>query len=236
MKILHIHFYLLVFCGAAEGFTEKSVDLGQNVTLKCEVSVKDVFCFLMKPSEPPVFILRSLSSRSTSAEYRNMSRKRFSVQYNSSLFIHNISTNELGVYYCTQTGSPYNTSSGIRLYIRNHSAENQTCKTEQCQNQTRSTAKENSHLPILIISVTFNCVLVIVVTVFTVRHCRRRPKTQAQPSDPGLQPRQDSTSPVYAEVQFSKNGPVRTANGPVRTANGPVRTANLDSTYALVNL
>ncbi|XP_053532733.1 uncharacterized protein LOC108259252 isoform X3 [Ictalurus punctatus] len=230
-------FYLLVFCGAAESFTEKSVDLGQNVTLKCEVSVNNVFWFLMKPSEPPVFILRSFSSSILEPVYSNTTfSKRFSVQYNSSLFIHNISTNEFGVYYCIQTGSPYNISSGIRLYIQNHSAENQTCKTEQCQNQTRSTAKENSHLPILIISVTFNCVLVIVVTVFTVRHCRRRPKTQAQPSDPGLQPRQDSTSPVYAEVQFSKNGPVRTANGPVRTANGPVRTANLDSTYALVNL
>ncbi|XP_053472877.1 uncharacterized protein LOC128602829 isoform X2 [Ictalurus furcatus] len=225
-------FYLLVCCGAAEGFTEKSVDLGQNVTLKCEVSVRDVFWFLMKPSEPPVFILRSFSSRRLTPEYSNTTfSKRFLLQYNSSLFIHNISTNELGVYYCiqTQTGSPPDISSGIRLYIRNHSAENQTCKTEQCQNQTCSTAEETSHLPILIISVTFNCVLVIVVAVFTVCHCRRRPKTQAQPSDPGLQPRQDSTGPVYAEVQFSKNGPVR-------TANGPVRTANLDSTYALVNL
>ncbi|KAF4093398.1 hypothetical protein AMELA_G00001600, partial [Ameiurus melas] len=120
----------------------------------------------MKPSEPPVFILRSYSSSILKPVYKNTTfRKIFSVQYNSSLFIHNISTNELGVYYCIQTGSPYNTSSGIRLSIRNHSAENQMCKTEQCQNQTYqtgSTCEETINFPILIISVIFNCVLVIV--------------------------------------------------------------------------
>ncbi|XP_060715507.1 uncharacterized protein LOC132838881 isoform X2 [Tachysurus vachellii] len=139
MKILHIHFYLLVFCGAAECFTEKSVDLGQNVTLKCEVSVNNVYWFLMKASEPPVFILRSFFSISLTADYSNTTfNKRFSLQYNSSLFIHNISTNELGVYYCIyiQKGSSPNISRGIRLYIQSHSAENQTCKTEVCQNQT----------------------------------------------------------------------------------------------------
>ncbi|KAF4093403.1 hypothetical protein AMELA_G00001670 [Ameiurus melas] len=116
-------FYLLMFCGATEGFTEKSVDLGQNVTLKCGVDKKNVFWFLIKPSEPPVFLLHSLSNTILEPVYRNMTfRKIFSVQYNSSLFIHNISTNELGVYYCIQTGSPYNISSGIRLSIPNHSA------------------------------------------------------------------------------------------------------------------
>ncbi|XP_060714795.1 uncharacterized protein LOC132838487 [Tachysurus vachellii] len=136
MKILHIHFYLLVFCGAAECFTEKSVDLGQNVTLKCEVSVNNVYWFLMKASEPPVFILRSFFSISLTADYSNTTfNKRFSLQYNSSLFIHNISTNELGVYYCIyiQKGSSPNISRGIRLYIQSHSAENQT---EVCQIQT----------------------------------------------------------------------------------------------------
>ncbi|XP_053472874.1 uncharacterized protein LOC128602828 [Ictalurus furcatus] len=194
-------FYLLVCCGAAESFTEKSVDLGQNVTLNCEVSVKDVYWFLMKPSEPPVFILRSFMSKPSVPEYRNMTfSKRFSVQYNSSLFIHNISTNELGVYYCiqTQTGSPPDISSGIRLYIRNHSAENQTCETEPCQNETGY--KEAILLPILIISV-----IMIFVLAVPVRHCRRFRKTRAQPSDPGLQPRQDSTNHVYTEVQFSTN-------------------------------
>ncbi|MCI4393389.1 hypothetical protein PGIGA_G00156940, partial [Pangasianodon gigas] len=86
----------------------------------------------MKPSEPPLLILRSFSSKSLEAQYSNTTfNKTFSLQYNSSLFIHNISTNELGVYYCIQTGSPPNISSGIRLYIQNHSAENQTA--DKCE-------------------------------------------------------------------------------------------------------
>ncbi|XP_026766304.3 uncharacterized protein LOC113524311 [Pangasianodon hypophthalmus] len=207
-------FYLLVCCGAAESFTEKSVDLGQNVTLKCEVSVKNVLWFLMKPSEPPLLILRSFSSKSLEAQYSNTTfNKTFSLQYNSSLFIHNISTNELGVYYCIQTGSPPDISSGIRLYTQNHSAENQTADKHE--------DKETSLMPILIISGIMNCALVVAVTVFTVRHCRRPPKTQAQPPDPGLQPHQDNTGPVYAEVQHT-------------TKNRPIRTTNINSTYALL--
>ncbi|KAI5615205.1 hypothetical protein C0J50_10896, partial [Silurus asotus] len=114
---------LLVCCGAAEGFTEKLVDLGQNVTLQCEMTVKDAIWFLMKPSEPPVYILRSYSSKTLVAHYGNRTfRKIFSLQYNSSLAIHNISTNELGVYYCIRYGSAPNISRGIRLYIQNHAA------------------------------------------------------------------------------------------------------------------
>ncbi|KAK3510011.1 hypothetical protein QTP70_025309, partial [Hemibagrus guttatus] len=80
----------------------------------------------------------SQRSRSLTPGYSNTTfKKRFSLQYNSSLFIHNISTNELGVYYCiqTQTDSPPDISSGIRLYIQNHSAENQTSTNDECQDQ-----------------------------------------------------------------------------------------------------
>ncbi|XP_053085346.1 uncharacterized protein LOC117595709 [Pangasianodon hypophthalmus] len=178
MKIV-FWFYLLVCCGAAESFTEKSVDLGQNVTLKCEVSVRDVFWFLMKPSKPPLFILRSFSSKSLEAQYSNTTfNKTFSLQYNSSLFIHNISTNELGVYYCiqTQTGSPPDISSGIRLYTQNHSAENQTADKHE--------DKESSLMPILIISGIMNCALVVAVTVSIVSCCG---KTKSPNCDVKLQ-------------------------------------------------
>ncbi|XP_026803849.3 uncharacterized protein LOC113547626 [Pangasianodon hypophthalmus] len=233
MRIIQLQFYLLVCCGAAESFTEKSVDLGQNVTLKCEVSVKDVYWFLMKPSEPPLFILRSFRQSPGEPQYSNQTfSKRFSVQYNSSLFIHNISTNELGVYYCIQTGSPPDISSGIRLYTQNHSAvfpENQTSDSNQWQNQTSSKNEVNSHWSIpLVISGIMNCALVVAVTVLTARHCRRPPKTQAQPPDPGLQPHQDNTGPVYAEVQHT------TTNGCVQT--DVIQMSNLNSTYALLQL
>ncbi|XP_060767048.1 uncharacterized protein LOC132874710 [Neoarius graeffei] len=216
MRMFQLHVYLLVCCGAAEGFIEKSVNLGQNVTLKCEVSVHDVFWFLMKPSEPPVYILLSFSSQSLDAQYSNTTfSKTFSLQYNSSLFIHNISTNELGVYYCIQSGSPPDISSGIRLYIQNHSAENQGCKIEQRQNQTISTPGETQRnlVPILTILVIMNLALAVTVTV---RHCRRSPKAPAQAPDPGLQLCQDA-SLVYTQVQYV-------------LMKGCIRTTELNST------
>ncbi|XP_060767619.1 uncharacterized protein LOC132875048 [Neoarius graeffei] len=206
MRIFQLHVYLLVCCGAAEGFIEKSVDLGQNVTLKCEVSINYVFWFLMKPPEPPVYILRSFSRLSPDAQYSNTTfSKTFSLQYNSSLFIHNISMNELGVYYCIQSGSPPNISSGIRLYIQNHSAENQSISTPE---ETWKT-----FVPILTISVIMNLALAVTVTV---RHCRRSPKAPAQAPDPGLQLCQDA-SLVYTQVQYV-------------LMKGCIRTTELNST------
>ncbi|KAF5896074.1 uncharacterized protein DAT39_014217, partial [Clarias magur] len=162
---------LLVCCGSAESFTEKSVNLGQNVTLKCEVSVRDVFWFLMKSSEPPVFILRSFSSQSKSAEYSNMTfSKTFSLQYNSSLFIHNVSTNELGVYYCSQTqnASLYDISRGIRLYIQNHITDTpyteravSIAENQRCDDKTSKDVKLWQNL--FIILAIINCLVVVVV-------------------------------------------------------------------------
>ncbi|XP_060767579.1 uncharacterized protein LOC132875028 [Neoarius graeffei] len=178
MKIVKLHFYLLVCCGAAEGFIEKSVNLGQNVTLKCAVTGSDVFWFLMKPSESPVYILRAFSGLSLRADYSNTTfSKTFSLQYNSSLFIHNISTNELGVYYCIQTGSPPNISSGIRLYIQSHSAENQTQTVDEDE---RIRLWRN----LFIMSGMMNCVAVVAVTVSIVSCCG---KTKSPNCDVKLQ-------------------------------------------------
>ncbi|KAM9494085.1 uncharacterized protein Hap1MRO34_004091 [Clarias gariepinus] len=224
MRIIQLHFYLLVCCGAAESFTEKSVDLGQNVTLKCEVSVRNVLWFLMKPSEPPVFILRSFSSKTLDPQYSDPAfSKRFSVQYNSSLFIHNISTNELGVYYCnqSQTGSPPVISRGIRLYIQNNTAVNLTEDNQQVQNHTdcKHEAISTWSRP-LFISVILNCTLAFTVAVLIVHHCKKSQKTQAHPPDPGLQPQQHDISPLYAQVQNS--------------ATNDVVVTDVNSTYVLL--
>ncbi|XP_058237689.1 uncharacterized protein LOC131347564 [Hemibagrus wyckioides] len=186
MKIIQLHIYLLVCRGAAECFTEKSVNLGEDVTLKCEVSVKNVFWFLMKPSEPPVFILRSYSSKTVDAHYSNTTfRKRFSVQYNSSLFIHNISTKELGVYYCIQTqpASLPGISSGIRL----RSADNRESDIKQQKNQTLDkddkVDKDELSRNILILSGTAAGLVMLSVTVLITSQCGRSnsPKFHLQP-------------------------------------------------------
>ena len=103
-------------CGAAEGFTDKLVDLGQNVTLNCDIAVKDAYWFLMKPSQPPLYILRSFARAYTVPKYSNSSfSKKFSLQINSSLVIHNITFNELGIYYCMYNDTPPKISTGIRI-------------------------------------------------------------------------------------------------------------------------
>ncbi|XP_046696627.1 uncharacterized protein LOC124379999 isoform X1 [Silurus meridionalis] len=224
-------FYLLVCCGADINFTEKLVDLGQNVTLQCEVAVRHVSWFLMKPSEPPVYVLRSYSSKILVPHYSNRTfSKIFSLQQNSSLFIHNISTNELGVYHCIHCGSPPNISRGIRLYTQNHAAgclenlhtsglKNQTSKPDHQQSEENGLTL----LPFLIVSVIINCTLVITVTVFVGRCCRRPPKTREQPSDPGVQSGQNSAELVYSQVKFVSN-------------KKRAKTKNLNSTYALLHL
>ncbi|XP_060767175.1 uncharacterized protein LOC132874792 [Neoarius graeffei] len=93
-------------------------------------------CSLLYSLVNSSFIRSSFSQcgllQTTRAQYRNTTfNKTFSLQSHSSLFIHNISTNKLGVYYFTQTGSPPNISSGIRLYIQSHSAGNQTADDER---------------------------------------------------------------------------------------------------------
>ncbi|KAM9494604.1 uncharacterized protein Hap1MRO34_004479 isoform 2-T2 [Clarias gariepinus] len=207
MKTL-LWFYLLVCCVAAQSFTEKSVDLGQNVTLKCEVAVSHVYWYLIKPSEPPLFVLRSFSRKMQTPEYSNRTlSKSFSLKLNGTLYIHRISTNELGVYYCLNTALPAKMSRGIRLYIQNNSAEYQN--------------KSDRQFSILVVLVILTCALAVVATVFTVFYCRRLPKPQAQSPVPGVQLHQDVPNVVYSEVQH-------------KVMNRPVRTSDHNTTYARI--
>ncbi|KAI4875467.1 hypothetical protein NFI96_005347, partial [Prochilodus magdalenae] len=177
---------LLVWCGAAEGgFSDKLVELGQNVTLDCEVSVKNVYWYLMKPMEPPVFILLSHSSVSTFATYENPTLNRtFSLQLNSSLFIANVTENELGIYYCALNGMPPKFSTGTRLQPTSGPPSDHQEENQELQNHKEQTGL----LPtVLIISALQICVLVIAVagSVFStyinsvaVSHCTASPKSR----------------------------------------------------------
>ncbi|XP_035376897.1 uncharacterized protein LOC113582815 [Electrophorus electricus] len=190
MKIIWL-FCLLLWCGAAESFTDKMVDLGQNVTLRCEVAVRDVYWYLMKPSHPPVFILRSFSSKITIPLYNSTTlNKQFSLQLNSSLFIQNITLKELGIYYCIQIDTPPRISNGIKLHSRLHKADNQnqTCECKQFQDETHDEDEEmRLWRNLLITSGLLICVLVIVVTGMTVSHCKVSPNHLLQPPNSRLQ-------------------------------------------------
>ncbi|KAI4875472.1 hypothetical protein NFI96_023751, partial [Prochilodus magdalenae] len=158
---------LLVWCGAAEGFSDKLVELGQNVTLDCEVSVKNVYWYLMKPNEPPVLILLSHSSVSTLATYGNHPalNRTFSLQLNSSLFIANVTENELGIYYCALNETPPKFSTGTRLQPTSESFSDRLDRTEGNQTCGRCPDVAVSDQQILLtVSGLVNCVLLVVVT------------------------------------------------------------------------
>ncbi|XP_036417722.1 uncharacterized protein LOC118801522 [Colossoma macropomum] len=184
MKI-QFHFCLLLLCGAAEGFIDKLVDLGQNVTLNCEIDIRDVYWFLMKPSQPPLYILRSFAKASTVPVYSNSSfSKRFSLQINSSLVIHNITLNELGIYYCILNETPPKISTGIRI-LHTNDHHNQTVENQQLRNETQNTEIREIRLwqSLLIMSGLQICVLIIAVTGVIVSHCKESPNNQLQLPD-----------------------------------------------------
>ncbi|XP_036417723.1 uncharacterized protein LOC118801523 [Colossoma macropomum] len=223
MKILHLHFSLLLLCGAAECFTDKLVDLGQNVTLNCDISTKDVYWFLMKPSQPPLYILRSFAKASTVPVYSNSSfSKRFSLQINSSLVIHNITLNELGIYYCMYNDTPPKISTGIRILHTNESCSDhhKTEEHQQLRNHTEGHKEVTRHQQTpLIISGLMNCVLLFGVIGLTVQCCKR-PKLQPQPQESNVQRHQD-LNVQYEEIELP-------------TSTSGVRQSQANSTYALL--
>ncbi len=87
-----------------------------NIT--CDLDIKEIYWYKHKSPDPPVFILRTYSSTYEGAEYENSIFKlKYSVKTNSRLFIRNISTDELGVYYCVKTSEPQKFSNGTKIYI-----------------------------------------------------------------------------------------------------------------------
>ncbi|XP_072527786.1 uncharacterized protein [Salminus brasiliensis] len=195
MKTVHLHFCLLLWCGAADGFTDLLVDLGQNVTLGCEISIKNVDWFLLKPSHPTVFILHSFSSKDTSAQYSDPAfRERFSLKYNGSLFIQNITVNELGIYLCINKESLCKMSNGIRLYINVNvdDTNNQTEKNLQLQDEIQHKNQEITLWKTLLITCGLvTCIMVITVTSVLVSHYKETPNKYLQFPDPSLQQCQD---------------------------------------------
>ncbi|XP_049327290.1 uncharacterized protein LOC103045084 [Astyanax mexicanus] len=187
MKIVQIYLCLLMCCGAADGFSDLLVDLGQNVTLDCEISVKHVYWFLMKPSHPIVYILRSFTSTSTDAVYGDQAfRERFSLKHYGSLFIQNITVNELGIYYCMNPDSSQKISNGTRLYITQHSDDhhNQTETNQQLRNEIQHKDEEiRLWKTLFILSGLMMCIMLITVIGFIISHCSGSPNNGLQQNE-----------------------------------------------------
>ncbi len=103
---------------ATESVTNTAVTLGADVIITCDLDIKEIYWYRQKSPDPPVFILRTYKSTFEGAEYENsIFEDKYSVKTNSRLFIRNISTDELGVYYCVKTSEPRKFSNGTEIYI-----------------------------------------------------------------------------------------------------------------------
>ncbi|XP_057182267.1 uncharacterized protein LOC130549116 isoform X2 [Triplophysa rosa] len=115
MRVIQFQFYLLIWSQTAETITDRLTDLGQNVTINCDLHEEEVYWFLLKLTGPPVMILRTFSSP---FYYNERFTNKYSVESKHHLSINNVTHDELGVYYCM---SPETTSkelsNGTRLHI-----------------------------------------------------------------------------------------------------------------------
>ncbi len=103
---------------ATESLTNTAVTLGADVNITCDLDIEEIYWYKQKSPDPPVLILRTYSSTYEGAEYENSIFKlKYSVKTNSRLFIRNISTDELGVYYCVKTSEPQKFSNATKIYI-----------------------------------------------------------------------------------------------------------------------
>ncbi|TRY87961.1 hypothetical protein DNTS_022778 [Danionella cerebrum] len=107
---------VLLCCQAA--VSDISTLLGSDVSMNCDLEENEVFWIVLKSPDPPTQILWSFSSEEESPHYFNKSfRSKYSVQFNNSLVINNISADELGVYFCMSTRFPPKFSNSSRIYL-----------------------------------------------------------------------------------------------------------------------
>ncbi|XDV22051.1 hypothetical protein PO909_027024 [Leuciscus waleckii] len=212
--IIQLYLYLLIWCRAAETLTDQLTDLGQNVTINCDLNEEEVYWFLLKLQDSSVLIMRSVPNSSPFYFNKRFIHK-YSVDSKHHLFINNVTIDELGVYCCMSTDSDPKFSKATRLHIteptpvtecQNHTVvqyiqQNQTVEKYIQQNQT-------SWQTLTLISALFNAVLVVVVIgLLKVCAVRRSAEQQLHNTDvqptPDLQQHLDPNQLQHAEVNSS---------------------------------
>ncbi|KAL1251063.1 hypothetical protein QQF64_018859 [Cirrhinus molitorella] len=113
MKIIQLHIYLLMCSQATESLTNITVTLGADVNISCDLDIEEIYWYKQKSLDPPMFVLRTYDSTYQSSKLTH----KYSVKTNSSLFIRNITSDEIGVYYCVKTSEPQKFSNGTKIYI-----------------------------------------------------------------------------------------------------------------------
>nr|XP_055073861.1 uncharacterized protein LOC129453573 [Misgurnus anguillicaudatus] len=198
LKIMQLLLYLLIWAQTVDALTDQPTKLGQNVTINCDLDVKEVNWFLLKLPDPPVKILRSMNTGPF--HYNITLKQKYFIQSKLQLFIKNVTFDELGVYYCMNTHTTTKLISATRLHIND--------QIPGCQNKTEVThfgPTLTQWKIIAIISSLFNAVMLIVVIGLAVAliHKRTRKSTkQFEDIDPQvlMDFEQDSTQIQYVLV------------------------------------
>lgn len=102
-KLPDLFLGLLICCRGADGLTETLVELGQNTTINCSLNIESAYWYIQHQPQPPLAILHSFTSNSPAAFYYNNNyRQTYSLETGNRLFIHNVTVDNCGVYYCAK--------------------------------------------------------------------------------------------------------------------------------------
>ncbi|XP_051980220.1 uncharacterized protein LOC127641325 isoform X10 [Xyrauchen texanus] len=198
MKILQLQIYLFMWNEVTEALTQIQASSGDNVTLVCNLDIEEIYWYKQNFPDPPVLLLRTYRSTFEGADYENIRFKhKYSLKTNSSLFIKNVTVEELGVYYCVKTATPLKFSSGTKIYITDFVYMNQTDSDDCLQHQTLWNS-------LTITSVLLNAFLIIAV-IGLVKICLdatgRDKNTSNKPQSTTAA--QNSNDPQCAEIDLS---------------------------------
>ncbi|XP_037390566.1 uncharacterized protein LOC108444105 isoform X3 [Pygocentrus nattereri] len=222
MKNLQLQMCLLIWFVAVAGLKFVQVEMGGNITVQCALAHREsntaIFWYVQKQCGAPELILRSIRDGEERVHYYNaVFKEKFSLQVSNSLLIQSITEDELGDYYCVETGKPIVFSNGLRL--------NSTGRTSEIINKTEQRNQQPpQHTPwpsLTLASALLNCIFIIPVIALLTSHCKNSSKDRLQPPDPDLQQHQDVKREEYAESNLP-------------TSDREVRRCQENSIYALL--
>ncbi|KAL1247051.1 hypothetical protein QQF64_034420 [Cirrhinus molitorella] len=208
-KIIQHLICLLVWCQAVQTLTELT-NLGHNVSINCDLEEKEIYWMLLKLPNRPVMILRLFSTSPTPFYYDAHFRSKYSVQPKHRLFIRNVTTDELGFYYCMTTEAPPKFSNGTRLHIT------EPIKFPEYQNHTVKYIEQNDAVVnyidqtekpwmiVIVISGLMHGVLVFVVIGCVCCYSRGNVKHQEADLEGTLREQLKEPKTMYTETVFSQ--------------------------------
>ncbi|XP_026054326.1 uncharacterized protein LOC113040220 [Carassius auratus] len=202
MKTVQLLLFCLLVCQTTERLTDKLVNLGENVTLDCQIDVKDIYWVFQKLTDSPRLLLRTFSSESASSHVQDQRLKdKYSSLTKSRLFIINITIHELGIYYCVKSDpKQLQFSNGTRLYI-NESAQDQNEPEEKHQEQSCEETLE-MHMILNVTSILLNFVLIIATIGLLMLKLKKPRKKRQQAQNVHPEQIEDLNNAQYSEIEL----------------------------------